>query len=234
MTVKEKISNFLFVHRPEIDNKWWNRLFTVFLFGSAIIVFILTVYLTVSSYYPNWVIYGDQPLAFSLEPNYQKISGKELPCDLNLFAFPVSATEPAIDGEGMNCKGVILSDFDSKRYATLYNSAEKTLEKQYGFDKYFDDSMCTGGSPSANQTCEFDSFNKGETAEQADPSYGQYLKDYNNLARIKVSETGNLGNIILDVTLWIAIPVLVLVVWILFWSFIFYRTLLYIIYGKQK
>ena len=226
----KKLINFLFVRRPEIENKWWHRLFIVFLVGSGIIVFIITVSFTVINFYPKWVMHGDDPLSFSLESNYEKINGKELPCNVDLSAFHISSTEPNINGWGVKCEGVNLSEFDSKRYAKLYSTAHKNLRTQYGFDKYSDDSICAIN----DRACQLNIIWKGFDLEKADPSYNKFQIEEKNLTRIKVSAVANFWNILLDIMLLMVVPAIVLTLWILFWDSIIYRSILYIIYGNKK
>jgi hypothetical protein len=227
----KKIIDFVLVDRPETEGKWWHRLFTVFLLGSGMIVVIFAAMAAIMSYNDTstWITYS--PLAFSSEPNYQTINGKELPCSEDLFAFPVSENEPALSGIGITCNGINLSESDSKRYGKFYISAENELHTQFGLDKY--NINCGSSSPLTSEeiTCIRNSIN----GEETDPSYPQYQNALNNISpKIKVAQNINYGEIISDISLWAAIPIVSLIAWIIFWSSIVYRSILYIVFGKKK
>jgi hypothetical protein len=230
----KKIINLLLVHRQETKDKWWHRLFVVILFGSGIFVFILTIYLTVVSYYPKWVVYGDKPLAYGAESNYQEVSGKELPCNL-------AVDELSNDNNHLSfiiqCNGVNLSYEDSKKYKTLYDSVDTYLQQQFGLvDKYSNNcpsaKLKPAGTPFTNE--QLACIRQSMAQEQADPDYIKYQTALDKINVIKVSENSNLWHIIFDIALWIIIPIFVFIVWILFWDSIIYRAVLYIIFGKKK
>jgi len=81
---------------------------------------------------------------------------------------------------------------------------------------------------------EFDCIWKTSGAEQADPAYPEYRISLNNIAHIKVARDINFGFMFSDIALWLIIPISVLVLWIVFWSFLIYRSVLYIVFGKKK
>jgi hypothetical protein len=37
-----------------------------------------------------------------------------------------------------------------------------------------------------------------------------------------------------DIAFWVMVPLLVLLLWVVFWDSIVYRAILYVIYGKKK
>lgn len=228
-----KILKLFSVKREDLklENKWWHRLFTVFLVASGIIVLILAVCLTIGSYNLKWVIYGDKPLAFSLDPNYGKVVGKELPCEsvIDDSASSLSFT--------IKCNDVNLSHEDSQRYQTLYDAASKYLSQQFGLDKYgstcsnsWSSTAVLGTQLSAEQIA---CVRKAIADESADPAYPKYQNALKNIARVKVSENSNLGVVFFDILLWIIIPIFALLAWILFWNSIVYRSILYVIFGKK-
>lgn len=49
------ILDFLLVRRLETKDKWWHRLFLVLLFGSTVVVFVLTLQSSISNYFPPTV-----------------------------------------------------------------------------------------------------------------------------------------------------------------------------------
>ena len=240
----KKILKLFSVKREDLklENKWWHRLFTVFIIASGILVLILAACLTIGSYNLKWVVYGDKPLAFSLDPNYEKVVGKELPCE---SVIDNSASRLSFI---IKCNGVNLSHEDSQRYQTLYDAASKYLEQQFGLDKY--NSMSCSSSVNPTPTPEGtlnDQFNKiwGITPEQiacvrkaiadesSDPAYPKYQNALKNIARVKVSENSNMGAVFFDILLWIIIPIFALLAWILFWNSVVYRLILYVIFGKK-
>lgn len=227
----KKIFNIFLVKRIEIKDKWWHRLFTVLVIGSAIVLFIFSFFLMLDYSDNHTWITPYRPVAFSLEQNYKEVSAKESNCVIDYFMFNISKNEPVRNGAGIKCEGVILSNFDSKKYAELYFLAREELEKQYGFDKYFDKTPCLNSS---DKFCEMDIIAEGVRAEQKDPFYNQFQNDEENLAKIKIARDVNFGVILKDIALWLIITIPVLILWVIFWYSIIYRVILYIIYGKQK
>lgn len=225
----KKLLNFLLVRRPETENKWWHRLFTVLLFGSGILVAVFAISLVVDSYNHTWVTH--RPVAFSLEPNYQQAKGEEFPCNWS-FDTTRAANEPI--KSIIECKGVEIPLTDARTYGALYDTARKNLEIQYGLDKY-----TTATCPKSTGETKFSPeqiscIRKVFADEEADPAYPEYQNSINNLAHIKVVRDINYGYILSDIALWLFIPILVLVLWIVFWSSVIYRSVLYIIFGKKK
>lgn len=223
----------LIVHRAEIKNKWWHRLFVVLLLGSSIAVLVSYVVIAVVSFNHAWVSY--RPIAFSLEPNYQQAKGKEFSCRNDLHAYKISMTEPNINGWGIVCDGVTLSEFDSKRYAKLWSSARQDLENQFGLDKYKYiecPSVHGGYIPVINRLHCGASFLLDE--KLADPAYPAFEVAEKNLAHIKVTRDINFGLMLTDIVLWLIIPLAVLLLWVIFWSSVIYRAVLYVVFGKNK
>lgn len=222
----KKILDFLFPERQETKNKWWDRLFTVLLFGSAIIVLALAIFFSISNKNDTWEWVTYSPVAFSLEPNYQQAKGKEVACQVDMFAFSVPDNEPIVDGGiGVNCNNIILSDSYSKQYGYLYADEMENLQKQFGVDKY---NLTNCGSDS---TCLINTMN----AFLANPAEGEYEKALDNVSlSLKISRSINHGFIFGDIAYWIFIPILTVLAWIIFWSSIVYKSILYIIFGKKK
>jgi len=230
----KKIINRLLVNRQETRDKWWHRLFMVLLFGSGVFVFILAIYLTVVSFYPKWVTYGDKPLAYGAELNYQEVNGTELPCNLGVDELSNDNNHITFI---VQCNGVNLSYEDSKKYKALYDDVSTYLQQQFGLvNKYSNDcptvKLKPAGTPFTSEqlTCLRQSMAK----EQADPDYIKYQAALDKINVVKVSKNSNLLHIIFDFALWIIIPLFVFVIWILFWDSIIYRSVLYIIFGKKK
>lgn len=224
----KKLLNVLLVRRPETENKWWHRLFTVLLFGSGILVSVSAIFLSVDSYNHTWITH--HPVAFSLEPNYQQASGKEFPCDWS-FDTTRAANEPI--KSIIECKGVDIPLTDARTYGTLYDTAEKNLETQYGLDKYTADCPKSNGESKLSPE-QISCIRNVFTDEQADPAYPKYQDSLKDLARIKVAQDINFGYILSDIALWLFISILVLALWIVFWSSVIYRSVLYIVFGKKK
>ncbi len=229
----KRLLRILFVKREETKDRWWDRLFYVLLGGTSILLLLLSIFLTftLGSFNDPWVSY--RPVAFSLEPNYKTASGKELSCIEDYFAFNVADNEPMADGEGIKCDGVVLSESDSRRYVALYHAADENLQKQYGLDKYYADTSACPPSTAKLSDCVFNAIMKSSNDKQADPSYSKYQDNLKNLARIKVTQEINFGVILRDLASWTLIPILLVLLWVLFWSSVVYRATLYVIYGKK-
>jgi hypothetical protein len=234
----KKLLNFLLVRRSETENKWWHRLFSVLLFGSALVVLVFAVLLNVDSSDHTWVTY--KPVAFSLEQNYQTAKGKELPCKESLDFSGDIDTRLLI-----KCDGVDISPADSLRYEGLYKIADTNLQIQFGVQKYFDNSYYNCPIPSVPKpigykltpsdiSCIRDEMSRISADEATDPAYTQYQEALKNLAHIKVIRDTNFGLILADIGLWVIVPILAATLWVIFWSAIIYRSILYIIFGKKK
>ncbi len=225
MRIKDKILNVLFVNRPEIANKWWHRLFKVLLVTSTILVFAVTILIVVDSYNHIWIT--NKPVAFSLESDYQKVKGKEIPCEETLNFG---------DGDRLiiKCEGVVISSQDAKKYKELYVIANNNLEKQFGLDKY---SITKCSQPRVNgelSTEEISCIRENLDAWHADPNYSKYQEEVKKLAHIKVVRGIDFALMLKDIGMWLLTPILSSLIWIILMSSVVYRTVLYIIYGKQK
>ncbi len=236
MKLKEKVLNILLVRRSETNNKWWHRLFTVLLFGSTIIVFLFSIALINDGYsWSSWITY--HPVAFSLEPNYQTAVGKELPCEKTFDFLSDKPLTPIIQ-----CNGIALSSLEEDGYIALYDLADKNLEKQFGLDKYNSTNYCSTTPLTGTQLTttgtqltkeQIACFRKSIDAEQADPAYAKYQDALKNIAHIKVARDINFGVLLGDILPWLITPVIAVTLWIIFWSSIVYRSVLYIIFGKK-
>jgi hypothetical protein len=246
MEIKEKILNILFVRRSEIENKWWNRLFTVLLFGSGIFVFVLAVLLIIPTYYDHtWITYHSE--AFSLESNYQQAKGKEFPCNGSLDlagATTYGSIKPIVE-----CKGVEIPLNDARRYGILYDLAEKKLRETSGvealddkFNQICKDEVSLQTFPTSNERIFTPAYIAKLECEvlkkKADRSYNQlynqYQNDLKNLAHIKAASNVHIGSILGDIALLALIPIFSVLIWIFFWSSIIYRSVLYIVFGDKK
>ena len=225
----KKLLNFLLVRRSETENKWWHRLFTVLLFGSGFFVSVFAIFLTIDSYNHTWVIH--RPVAFSLEANYQQANGKEFPCNWS-FDTTRAANEPI--KSIIKCKGVEIPLNDARQYGTLYDTARKNLETQYGLDKYTTTDCPKSNGESKLSPEQISCIRKVFADQEADPAYPKYQDSLKDLARIKVAQDINFGYMLNDIALWLLIPALVLALWIVFWSSVIYRSVLYIVFGKKK
>lgn len=226
MKIKAKILGILLVNRLETHNKWWHRLFGVVLGGSSIIVLIFALSLVINDSKLNWVTYD--PTAFSLEQNYQQAVGKEFSCkhDLDFYSYPIKTI--------IKCDGVELSSSDAKHYGELYDSADKDLRMQYGLDKY-SDSCGTANQQSPLSQEQISCIRTSISNEQADSSYSRYENDLQKLPlKLKVARNIHMGFIWGDIASWVIIPILSVLVWVIFWNSIIYRSILYVIFGNKK
>ena len=241
----KKLLNILLVKKPETENKWWNRLFNVFLGGTAIVVLISAFFLTIASYKHDWVTYD--PVAFSLEQNYQQADGKELPCKENLDWDNRQANKGP--ETIIQCDGVTITSSDAKRYGVLYNLADEKLRQTSGVkalsDKFIQmckDEVSLQTFPTTYTGTLTPAFIAQikcvDLKEKADLSYTQlytqYQNDLKNLSYIKVARNIHIGSILGDIALLLLIPVFSVLIWILFWSSIIYRSVLYIVFGNKK
>ena len=231
----KKLLNFLFVNRQETENKWWHRLFMVFLFGSGILISISSIFLFYNNNH-NWITYN--PAVFSFELNYDKAQGEEVHCSQNLFS----------------CGSTNLSKEDEDRYWASHQISVTNLQKQYGMDKY-DVNSCPHDSsqnlffivadriskktiptrvfPTQLVNC----VNKVMSDMESDKAYSEYQTSLKNLdvnTSFKITKNINYSTIISNIASWIFTPIITILIWILFWSSIIYRSLLYIIFGKKK
>ncbi len=232
MKINNKITNFFLVKRPETENKWWHRLFTVLLFGSTIFVLILTVYLSIGNNNHDWVANN---ITFNLEPNYKEAIGKEFPCVRSLF---------------IKCNDVGVSSYDLDRYEKLWETTRDNLWEQTGLDnKYGADCIKKFGekltqfevvtleleAPTNKSGDEIICWRKVALDEGNDPAYATYENIIKNLPlTLKVSKDINYGFILSDLAYWIFVPIITVSIWVMFWSTIVYRSILYVVFGKKK
>ena len=231
----KKIINIFITRRNEINNKWWNRLFNVLLLGSTIVIFVLSLSVIGITYDNSWVTYS---VKFSFEPDYNDATGTEIDCK-NSLGF-------------LECEGVD-SALYQKQYSDLYDKSVISLQKQFGIDKYdYDNCPHTAYQKpinvlfdkisGKNTTADYppqliDCVNKLNSDMKADPSYSQYtdsIKTLGTKTSIRLTKIIHYPIIIIDVALWIFIPLIAVLIWIVFWSSIIYRSILYIIFGKNK
>jgi hypothetical protein len=229
MKNKEKILNILLVRRPETENKWWDRLFSILLYGSAIIVAILAFFIVFSESNYTWI---SHPVTFSLEQDYQSVIGKEVVCKETVDTFSESNRLSFI----IECPNADISYGDEQRYQNLYKTADKNLQKQYGLDKY-DLSTCsapTGSSSSSGLApSEITCIRTIFANEEADPNYASYQNALAALLKAKVATDIHYGVIVSDILLWLLIIIITFLVWVVFWNSMVYRAILYVIYGKK-
>jgi hypothetical protein len=229
---KEKIEkntfnlfNRLVFTREEIKNKWWHRLFTVFLFGSSIIVFIISVSGTIelASYYElNDKVVTYHPVKFSLEPGYQEAVGKEFPCEEN---YETTTWQ-------MKCEGVTIPEANAKHYYNLYKIEMNNLLIKYGLDKY-DITSCLNeenGFTSREKAC----VNEVMEARQSDSNYASYVGALKNVDYVKAARDIHGWVIFRSIALFVFAPILITMLWILLLSFVLYRLILYVIFGNKN
>ncbi len=225
MGIKNKIINIFFVNRAETVDKWWHRLFKVLLVASTIFIFTVTILAVIDSQNHVWVT--NKPVAFSLEPNYQKVRGEEIPCEENLNFN---------DGDRLiiKCEGVDIPTQEAKKYKELYDAADNNLEKQFGLDKY---SITKCSQPRINGKLspeEISCVRENLDAWQADPNYSKYQEEVKKLARIKVIRDVDFGLMSRDIGMLLVTPLFCALVWFILMNSILYRIVLYIIYGNKK
>ncbi len=245
----KRLLNFLFVNRSETLNKWWHRLFKVLLFGSAIIVFMTSIFLIVDDYSYDWGL-EYQPV-FSLEPNYNEIDAKEFDCTRSPF---------------IECQGPDISSYDLKRYQILWQEARDNLWKQSGLAEKYETNKCeefplnlksgslttkmiaemrvasglegyptTSGNISTQERAGIICWMNVVTEEYKDPAYAIYTSSLGNLPlKVKFLRDIHYVNIVYDILYLIVASIISVLVWIIFWSAIVYRSTLYIIFGKVK
>jgi hypothetical protein len=241
----KKLLNFILVSREEIKNKWWHRLVLVLLSASVVILFIAMAISTFEDNNHTW--FTNSPKIFSLENNYENVDGKEIPCEESLD-FDTAQTGKDIEVI-IQCKGVEIPYSESVRYAKLYDVAENKLREKDGV-KELDDKFTqeckdeislqtfpttyTGGL-TPTQLAE---FKCSELKEKTDPAYinlnQKYKDDIDGIAKVKVNKVFHFGIFLSDIFFWFFIPFISVLAWIIFWNSIVYRSILYIVYGKQK
>lgn len=221
----KKILNFLLVRRPEVENKWWDRLFKVLLFGSSILLFIAVLGGIVSEK-RQWITY-ESPYMFSLEPNYHEFVGKEFSCESSLNT---SNSEDVEHPVVVKCEDVNISYADSIRYEELEREEVNKIYKEFGFDKYsWDD--CPVDTTKNRMNC----IKEKVAAERADTSYSDYMATVKKIPlNVKVARNVHFSVIFVDIIFWLVVSIVSVLLWIIFWSSIIYRSILYIIFGKKK
>jgi hypothetical protein len=197
----------------------------VLLSGSSIIIFI-TILLANTDYHSPWTY--RQIKKFSLEDGYDKISGKELPC----YSFRHFDQDESYFK--ITCGDFYIPDSISIYYQELYDIERKSLYQKFGLNKY--SGTCTGlarnnfgGLSKEEILC----LNKTDKEMKLDPNYKKYEDALNDVAKIKVSTHINFYSIRDDIFYIIFVPILSVILWVIFWSSIIYRSILYVIFGSK-
>lgn len=204
--------DLVIVRRKESENKWWNRLFTVLVIASTIVVLLITGVI----FYPNkyyWKKY--EFTSFSFEPKYPEAKGESVYCEYKGFEdnyFVCGEYVPTDITKRFN--GVM------KEKYSLPDVPESCLElntiNQSGLLYRLQSSFC-------------------ESEKQG--KYAVYIKEHEDERKNFYAETRAkiVTTIVWGILLkYIGLVLAITVGWFIFWESITYRTVLYIIFGSRK
>jgi hypothetical protein len=215
--------------RPQTKDKWWHRLFHVLLFGTGLMLYLVTLLGLIGSYLDKFIIY--KPTAFALENSYDKARGEVFSCDLDLDRAELYEGKSFRDiPRIISCSGVEVSREEGLRYGVLYETERRKLYDDFGLNEQGDDCPTIRNSSGELSKETINCTRKAYSEEMADPAYQRYENALESIKHIKAVKSLNVEAL----ALLVFVPFLALFAWLLFWSAIIYRSILYIVFGKQK
>jgi hypothetical protein len=231
----------------EVENKWWHRLVRVLIFGSTIVVAIFAITFFISNS-EIWKQYSYP--AFSFEDNYSTTKGKEVNCFIDFKPTGVTCGEYAGGKGPYEAKyAVDLSDF-TKRYnkAIKDEVGQNTTDKICADGKAFQserDKLGIEGLDPKMLSCMRITVDIAPIQIEDFPSklnyqrltYDEYLTD-KQIGFIRSLWLGIKAKMTTSIIYPIFLTnllyvILAIIGWFIFWESIVYRTLLYILYGKN-
>jgi len=246
-----KIKKILFVRRVETKNKWWHRLALVLIYGSVTIAGLFLVGLVVDDF-PSWEKYKSYSYSYNFEQGYEFLDVEEISCGgvgsgrlgllgLRLISGKCGDYETIVKKYNDSIRSVLLTD-ETKEKCTNYSN-EKINDRSYiPVKERASYSQCEALQSSA-EIIKPDSFVDltaflGGSKSILSLEQRSFLQDsYNELESLKAKRNLDdtfYGKAIADILISILIIILGVISLIIFLESIIYRTILYIIYGKQK
>ena len=235
--MKNKISTLFFVDRPEIENKWWHRLFNVLLGGSTIAVFILALLMTVSNFNTGWVTYNLTAAKSSnltpvltldeLEGNIDALTAQNAPRDQIQAYVDLYTKESDGSFKLKNAPDTAMSITNTIQQAQNMGANSDAILNQI--------ESHNPGTPIAQSIAKARSSGASsdmivqEIIKQNSP-VPPTLTDIKNASQKHI----HLGFILSDIFLWILVPLVSVILWIILWSSVVYRSILYVKFGKTK
>lgn len=211
----KKLLKLIFVRRQETKDKWWHRLALVLIYGSTIVGAIFLGILLVTEESDNWAKYSYT--AYSFEEGYPTAKGKEIDCK-----FPVTSLGDLPLISIFHC-----GDFSSdSEFLERYSRARDTYDRLQGLREEKAPSLSF--SKRKLQYSELSSIQKN----RIDDGIMVELIQSGEMGDVKVKRVMSfeyatfLGN-------W-GLYLVGLLGWFVFWESIVYRTLLYVVFGRQN
>lgn len=215
----KKILEILLVRRTEIQNKWWDRLINVLMYGTTIIIAIISFSFLSDLSVKKYVHYTYT--AYNFENNYSTNTGKEVGCIYGAYSIvcgdvaiqrsdiitPKNTLKQLIDYSKANPASDIASQLQQAITSGAYD--------QQAVDEGVDLSWAGRPVPTDQQLKEGKIIN---------------LLRENKDVKIKQETEILYPSLFKDMT----IIILITLTWFIFWQSIIYRTFVYIIYGKKK
>ena len=226
----KKILNLLLVRRPESKDKWWNRLALVLIYGSTVVVGICFALLIISDLSGNLV--DKTYTAYSFEQNYQTVEGKEVDCNFWVSDFKDLPQTSIIYCGDLSSHSEFL-DMYTKSQGTYGNLQE--IREQRSFSD-----AATGKTKNSLQGYDRERA-KAYVQEKAEGKKSTEEVDEEILAQL--IQGGELDDVKVkrvlsfDYALFfgsLGIYLVIMLGWIIFWESIVYRTILFIIYGRNR
>lgn len=209
-SVRQIIHKIIFVHRKEIEDKWWHRLFRVILLVSTILVFGFFSY--------QFLIVNEDDLkapltlyAFNTEANWYEAPGVAKKCYTDRYGH-------------LKCgdKYIALTYEDKKRLVDAFSNQLSEL----GISRYDSSSVVFSIQPNVSP----DGNEEKSDGEILDELYR--INAFDGLMA-KVGAPVPLA-IYYFIVFGILPPILLAFLWLLLLESIVYRTILYITFGKSK
>ena len=176
-------------YRQGLDKKWWHRLSNVLIFGSTVVVVLMSGMFLLNEQIEYWS--HVEYVAYSFEPNYLEAKGREVRCLFEVGGLRGDSKTPTI-------------------FCGEYSSSSHFLDDYFKYNDFFDRA-------------------KANAAGMSDDKIMKSLISEKYLADVKVKEKTIIeyGEVFANILFVFS----VVVAWFVFWESIFYRAVLYVVYG---
>ena len=215
----KKILEILLVRRTEIQNKWWDRLINVLMYGTTIVIAIISFSLLSDLSVKKYIHHTYT--AYNFEDNYSINMGKEVGCIYGTYS-------------------IVCGDVAIQRSDII--TPKNTLKQLIGYSKA---NPTSDIASQLEQAITSGAYDQQAADEGVDLSWAgrpvptdQQLKERRiiNLLRenkdVKIKQETEI--LYLSLFKDMATMILITLTWFIFWQSIIYRTFAYIIYGKKK
>lgn len=214
-----KLLKLIFIRRQETKDKWWHRLALVLIYGSTIVGAIFLGILLVTEESDNWAKYSYT--AYSFEEGYLTAKGKEIDCK-----FPVTSLGnlPLIF---FHCGDLSTGSEFLEKYFRARGTYDRLVELRKG--------------PENLVKLDLTALKRNYVPVAERPGYEGTKSDIEIM--VELIQSGEMDDVKVKRIMsfeyatflgnW-SLYLLLVFGWLIFWESIVYRTLLYVVFGRQN